>query len=187
MLSLSYQGDNLSVLILCLIFLKKIPFFGMFFVGLFLFSTEILNFRGRLMTQYYDPHSEAQQKGIGVIMIPFSRINSFLTKSVIYLRESMTAIEKRCSLTYELVHHSRNHFSEKGFCTGHSLEEENYIRQEAAKKLVPPAKLHELLNSAKTLDQIAQELYITREVLEDYLSFCLYKQLETAKVYVETR
>ena len=118
----------------------------------------------------YDPQIEAKEKGIIVKYINFKKINSFLTKSAIYLRDSMNSIEKRCTLTYELVHHSKNHFEEGEICMGHSREEEAIIRQETAKKLVPPAKLHELMTNRYSMDEIAEELRITREVLEDYLS-----------------
>lgn len=126
----------------------------------------------------YNPHDEASKKGISVKFMNFAKINSLLTRSIIYLRDSMTQIEKRCTLTYELVHHSRDHFSDNGICLGHSAEEEDIIRKETARKLVPTSRLYELMESCMTYEDIAEELKVTKEVLNDYFKYCKSRTIE---------
>lgn len=128
---------------------------------------------------FYDPYTEAKVNGLKVKFIDFKKINSFLTKSVIYLRLSMNKIEKRYTLTYELVHLSRNH---SDFCEGHSLEEEEIIRQETAKKLIQGTRFSILIESSYSLDKIAKELQITKEVIYDYFKYCRKNSSNTAKL-----
>lgn len=130
----------------------------------------------------YNPLEEANSKGIMVKLANFKKLNSFLTKSVIYLRDSMNSIEKRCALAYELVHHSRNHFDSNLICICHSIEEEAIIRQEAAKKLVSCSRLYELMESCSTFEEIADELKVTKEVLNDYFNYCKTRQIEAVPV-----
>lgn len=127
----------------------------------------------------YCPQDEANAKGIAVKFMNFKILNSFLTKSIIYLRESMGQIEKRCALTHELVHHSRNHFDVKGLCPGHSDDEEVLIRHETAKKLIPANRLYQLMESCMSYEQIAKELNVTKDVLNDYFKYCRSKNLSS--------
>ncbi len=125
----------------------------------------------------YDPKKEAKALGLKVRLIDFKRLNSFLTESVIYLKKNLSKIEARCCLTYEVVHYTRGHFNANGFCSGHSKEEDEIIRQETAKKLIPAARLYELLESCSSIDEIAYELKVTNEVLAYYFKYCRSKQI----------
>lgn len=117
----------------------------------------------------FDPYEKAKESGIKVKLIDFKKINSLLAKSVVYLRKSMNKIEKRCSLTYELVHYSRGHI---GFCEGHSVQEEDSIRRETAHILIQGSRLYILIESCTPMDKIAQELQVTKDIIYDYFKYC---------------
>ena len=136
----------------------------------------------RMKEQLYNPHEEARAKGIKIVLVNFKTLNSFLTKSVIYLRDSMNRIEKRCTLTHELVHHSKNHFSTEEICVFHSREDEMEIRKITAQKLVSKSRLYELLEKYYSMDKIAEELEVTIEVLNDYLHLNTEESLEYASI-----
>jgi|GEM_PF-1092779 len=125
----------------------------------------------------YDPYLDAKASGIKIKSINFKRINSLLIQSVIYLRKSMNKIEKRCSLTYELVHYSRKHSSLLGICIGHTSQEEDIIRQETANRLINGTKIYFLIESCTSTDRIAEELQVTKEVIYDYFKYCKSKSI----------
>jgi len=126
----------------------------------------------------FNPYLEAKKQGIKVKFLDFKKLNSFLTNSVIYLRINMNKIEKRYCLTYELVHLSRNH---SDFCEGHSIEEEEIIREETAKKLIQGTSFSILIESSYSLDKIAKELQITKDVIYDYFKYCRKNSSNTTK------
>lgn len=121
--------------------------------------------------EFFNPYLEAKRTGLKVKLINFKKINSLLVKSVVYLRKNMNKIEKRCSLTYELIHYSRCHNGITAICQGHTRQEEDIIRQETANKLIPEARFYYLLEKCYSLDTISQELQVTKEVIFDYLLY----------------
>jgi hypothetical protein len=133
----------------------------------------VLNFgRGMQMEEdLFNPYLEAKRAGIKVRLINFKKINSLLVKSVVYLRKNMNRIEKRCCLTYELVHHSRGHVGIIAISQGHSRQEEDIIRHETANKLIPETRFYHLIENCYSIDNIAQELQVTKEVIYDYLKY----------------
>ncbi|MDD3012959.1 MAG: hypothetical protein PHC34_04580 [Candidatus Gastranaerophilales bacterium] len=129
----------------------------------------------------YDPYLEAKVSGIKVRFICFKKINSLLVQSVVYLRKSMNKIEKRCRLTYELVHYSRGHLTLTGLCEGHTAQEEDKIRQETANRLIKGTKLCFLIESCISMDKIAEELQVTKDVIYDYFKYCKVKPFDDLK------
>lgn len=119
--------------------------------------------------ELFNPYLEAKRTGIKVKLINFRKINSLLVKSVVYLRRNMNRIEKRCSLTYELVHHSRGHQGILAIC--HTRQEEDIIRHETANKLIPENRFYSLVEKCYSLDAISEELQVTKEVIYDYLMY----------------
>jgi hypothetical protein len=90
--------------------------------------------------------------------------------------------EIRCVLACELVRHSKAVFDSNGFCCCEfSKEEDALIRQEAADKLVSKRIFYKLLESPKQADEIAEELFITKQVLIDYLVYCKNKIINQSK------
>ena len=120
----------------------------------------------------YDPYLEAKSSGIKIKFINFKRINSLLAQSVVYLRKSMNKIEKRCRLTYELVHYSRGHSNSIGICIGHTVYEEDIIRQETANKLINGTRIYFLMENSSSMEVIAKELQVTKDVIYDYFKYC---------------
>jgi len=133
----------------------------------------------------YDPYLEAKSSGIKVKLIDFKRINSLLVQSVVYLRKSMNKIEKRCSLTYELVHYSRGHLNVTGICEKHTLKEEDIIRQETANRLINGTRIYFLIESCSSMDVIARELQVTKDVIYDYFKYCKAKPFENKEFICE--
>jgi hypothetical protein len=126
----------------------------------------------------YNPYLEAKTHGIKVKLINFKRMNSLLIQSVVYLRKSMNKIEKRCRLTYELVHYSRKHSNPANIYEVHTEIEEDIIRQETANRLINGAKIYFLLESSYSIDKIAEELQVTKEVIYDYYRYCKMRSID---------
>lgn len=125
-----------------------------------------------MSNNYYDPHEEAKFLGLKVNFLKLKKLNSFLVEKVIYLRENMNKIEKRCCLTYEVVKYvwnRYNHLEQKGW---HSRSAENIIKQQTARKLVCPAKFDELYKNNVSFDDMQEELQVTKEYLLHYLNYC---------------
>lgn len=87
--------------------------------------------------------------------------------STIWLDDRLTAIERRCVLTHELLHVGMGHKC-------HQLDGvETQVRERTARALVP---LHLLLARRLwdgPLDYLAEELHVTEDVLADRLRWIL--------------
>lgn len=85
-------------------------------------------------------------------------------RSVIWLDETLSIREGRCVLTHELVHLKHGH----GECQPRPVE--RVVRFEAARLLVTWKRLLEVVPSAESVDHLAEELDVTRLVLDDRVS-----------------
>ncbi len=141
------------------------------------------------MSEYnYNPKDEADLLGLKIKYLSFKRLNSFLIEKVIYLRKSMNHIEKRCALTYEIVHYLWNNCNGNEKKLWHSKNVEEILKQQTARKLVCPDRLKKLLETRSDIDEISRELEVTNEILFYYLKYCKSKVLyETSLSTVNTR
>ena len=83
--------------------------------------------------------------------------------TVIWLDPRMTQAERRCALTHELVHLEHGH---RG-CQPHAVE--HAVRAETARRLVSAEALLAAAPWALSLDELADELWVTPLVLADRL------------------
>lgn len=124
----------------------------------------------------YNPFEEAKALGLTVKNLSFKKLNSFLIEKVIYLRQNMTRIEKRCTMTYEIVHYLWKK-CENNKTAWHSSNVEEILKQQAARKLVCQNHLNELIAKQSSIDEITKELEVTTETLMYY-----YKYLKSIQV-----
>lgn len=82
----------------------------------------------------------------------------------IWLDDRLTTIERRCALTHELVHVEAGHAGHQGECTEH------WVREQAARLLVPMDNLLPWRTWQGTLWQLSEELGVTHAVLTDRLN-----------------
>ncbi|MGP5689733.1 ImmA/IrrE family metallo-endopeptidase [Glutamicibacter ardleyensis] len=83
--------------------------------------------------------------------------------SIIWLDDRLTATERRCVLTHELVHLNHGHNE----CQPPKIERR--VRTETAHILIRWTTLAESTTSNSNLTSLADELHVTRQVLEDRL------------------
>lgn len=121
--------------------------------------------------KFYNPLEEARFLGLKVKCLSFKKLNSFLLEKVIYLRESMCRIEKRCAVTYEIVNYLWQGYNGPEKNGWHSENVEVILKQQAARKLVCPDKFQELSQNNSSLDEMLQELEVTKEYLMYYLNY----------------
>lgn len=81
----------------------------------------------------------------------------------IYLHPEQLQVERRCTLTHELVHLERRHTN-----ACHSTVE-NAVRRETARRLVTLDRLVDAYKWSRSLDEVADECWVTRETLLDRL------------------
>jgi hypothetical protein len=128
------------------------------------------------MKEYsYNPFEEARNLGLTIKFAGFKKLNSFLIEKVVYLRENMNRIEKRCSLTYEIVHFNWIIYSKQNQTFYHSKKVEDILRQQTARKLICPDKLYKLMESNYDHNTILEELEVTNDVLVNYFKYCKIK------------
>lgn len=82
----------------------------------------------------------------------------------IYMDKRALQVERRCSLTHEMIHIERRHTS----CQPPAIEKD--VRAEAARRLILIADLAAQLAWARSLDELADELWVTPEVLADRIA-----------------
>jgi hypothetical protein len=121
---------------------------------------------------YYDPAEEACFLGLKVHLLKLKRLNSFILEKVVYLRENMDRVEKRCSLTYEIVKYLWNKYNRIESECWHSQNVEKIIKQQAARKLVCPEKFDKLYHNKVSLEEMEKELEVTKEYLLHYMRYC---------------
>ncbi|MFJ4168528.1 ImmA/IrrE family metallo-endopeptidase [Paenarthrobacter sp. NPDC089714] len=80
---------------------------------------------------------------------------------IIWLNKALDQVERRCALTHELIHIEREHTG----CQSATVEAE--VRAEAARRLIPLDQLIKGLRWARSHSELADELWVTPEVLQD--------------------
>lgn len=85
--------------------------------------------------------------------------------STIWLRHTLSQVERRCVLTHELIHLERGD-------RGHQDEDvESLVRQTTAHRLLPDVHvIAEVMYAAGDFDGAADELWVTGDVLHTRLS-----------------
>jgi len=81
--------------------------------------------------------------------------------SIIWLDRRLLQVEKRCSLTHELIHIELSHTSRQ------SLRVELQVRAETARRLIPLDELLRHKRWALSLEELADCLWVTTRVLGD--------------------
>jgi hypothetical protein len=87
--------------------------------------------------------------------------------------------ERRCTLEHEMQHVAAGHRC------GQSESMELSIRQVVARRLVPISILAQALAYSLNLDEVAEDVWVTREVLDDRMAYLT--EHETAEIYASTR
>lgn len=82
---------------------------------------------------------------------------------IIWLDKRLNQVERRCALTHELIHLERRHTG----CQPHSVEVD--VRAEAARRLIQLDHLIAGLRWARSFAELADELWVTEDVLRDRL------------------
>jgi hypothetical protein len=83
---------------------------------------------------------------------------------VIWMDKSALQVERRCSLTHELIHIEEKHTS----CQPLAIERK--VRAEAARRLIPIGDLAAALAWAHSFHELADDLWVTSAVLADRIS-----------------
>lgn len=81
--------------------------------------------------------------------------------STIWLDKRLFQVEKRCSLTHELIHIERGHTSRQ------SAAVEHQVRAETARRLIPLEELLRHKRWALSIEELADCLWVTPRVLCD--------------------
>ena len=84
---------------------------------------------------------------------------------VIWMDKRLDQVERRCTLTHELIHIERQHTG----CQPPAVEDS--VRAEAARRLISTEDLANALRWSTAPLEVADELWVTPQVLEDRLSF----------------
>ncbi len=115
-----------------------------------------------------DPWAElARHPHIDLVWATLPRGVRGLTDGVatIWLDHALTQRERRCTLAHELIHVQRGHHGPQPPTI------EARVRDETARWLLPNlTQISHTLTAATSLDDAAQELWVTQDVLEDRLT-----------------
>ena len=84
---------------------------------------------------------------------------------IIWMDKRLDQVERRCTLAHELIHIERQHIG----CQPAAVEEG--VRAEAARRLISTEDLANALRWSTAPLEVADELWVTPEVLEDRLLF----------------
>lgn len=94
----------------------------------------------------------------------------------VWLDKHLLQVERRCSLTHELIHIERGHTS----CQ--SASEELSVRAETARRLIPFSALLEQKRWSRSTEELADCLWVTPRVLLDRIE--LLEPLEQMQFFV---
>lgn len=113
----------------------------------------------------FDPwHSLGALSHVTLVWHPLAgRYGSTDGRATIWMHPRQTRVEKRCTLTHELIHLERGHTS-----ACHSAVE-RAVRAETARRLMHIDDLVDAYRWAMSFDEIAEECDVTRTVLFDRL------------------
>jgi len=98
---------------------------------------------------------------------------------IIWMDKRLDQVERRCTLTHELIHIERNHTG----CQAPSVESE--VCLETARRLIPIEALTAALRWSNCPAELAEELWVTPDVLEDRLRALTPDELELLQLTVE--
>ncbi|VXB25968.1 conserved hypothetical protein [Arthrobacter sp. 9V] len=101
-------------------------------------------------------------------------------RDMIWLDRALNQVERRCTLTHELVHIERGHTS----CQPTAVEKA--VRVETARRLICLDDLAKQLAWSRSLTELAEELWVTEGVLLDRLTSLTSAEWATLKT-VETQ
>lgn len=121
----------------------------------------------RTTSSRYDPWDHADQLGIGVVWGGTQGHLGLWDGHTIHLAEDLTTREVPCVLGHELVHAE---YQDEPTTDPHwSAKREARCDRIAARRLIDPHQLHDLLATTTDLGYIAVELGVTGWLLEAYL------------------
>lgn len=83
----------------------------------------------------------------------------------IWMEKRQLQVERRCTLTHELVHLDMEHDG----CYPH-LESEHVVRRVTARRLLSPHQLVPVAQWTQSVEEAADELWVTPEVLRDFMA-----------------
>lgn len=83
----------------------------------------------------------------------------------VWLDRQLLQVERRCSLTHELIHIERGHTS----CPPNAAELE--VRVETARRLIPMSELIEHKRWSRSVEELADCLFVTPHVLLDRIGY----------------
>lgn len=114
----------------------------------------------------YHPWRELRQQPQITVQMVHLKSKRAITNGldVIWIDKSALQVERRCSLTHELIHIERHHTS----CQPPAIERS--VRTEAARRLILISDLAKHLAWARSFDELADELWVTPEVLADRIA-----------------
>lgn len=90
----------------------------------------------------------------------------------IWLDKRLDQVERRCTLTHELIHIERHHIG----CQPASVELE--VCLETARRLIPIEDLVNALRWSNRSDELADELWVTSKVLADQMLALTPREME---------
>lgn len=111
--------------------------------------------------------------GVHMVRMPEGKPGATNGRDTIWLEERMTARERRCVLTHELVHLQYGH----GDCQPPKVELK--VRRQTAHLLLPWPMLVESVRGAVSISVLAEELHVTDQVLTDRLEALSDIEVET--------
>lgn len=83
---------------------------------------------------------------------------------IIWMDKRLDQVERRCTLTHELIHIEQQHVG----CQPEAIEE--WVRAEAARRLIPIEDLATALTWSTSPLEVADDLWVTPSVLTDRLA-----------------
>ncbi|RBP66364.1 hypothetical protein DFO66_103311 [Brevibacterium sanguinis] len=131
----------------------------------------------------YHPWHELRDLGDGVVLhftsFPDSRVSATNGSNAIWIDIDLDQVERRCALTHELAH------LDLGHATKTTDREERDACRLTAVRLIDWDDLVDAYRWATCMDEWADELWVTPEVLQDRLRFLA--PIERALLEVERR
>lgn len=122
---------------------------------------------GEFMTTLLDIYDEIEQLGVKIIEVEMvGKLKAVYIDSYIFIERGLSSNEKRCILKEELNHHKYDlgNILEK---KSDSLKSENRTRRRTYEELIPLHKLKQTMKRCETLYELADELNVTEEFLQE--------------------
>lgn len=97
---------------------------------------------------------------LAFVDLPFDTNGLIRSDGTLLLARDLLQVERRCTLMHELVH------DEWGIPHGVDRAEERRVEQESAHRLIPLERLIDVARWATSVDEAAEELWVTVDLLE---------------------